>query len=218
MSAESQRPHAQHGQYPTRRRSSLAPAGTNKDESRRESASGSSGRPSARRTVLLTRSACGIDRRGLPEPRGLLGERTYGSASRGSWRTKNPQEQAQSRHAGSDSTLSFLTRAIAVDSSGRRGWGSQPASLEPVEVIEALHRGFADLSAGWPTGAIARRTMHTTQPNIEGRRLSPEDVRKVAPALEAYTQERLSGDVWKRPGLTPRDARAARCHRVRRSR
>lgn len=31
------------------------------------------------------------------------------------------------------------------------------------------------------------------------------DVRMVAPALEKYTQERLLGDVWKRPGLTPRD-------------
>jgi alkylhydroperoxidase/carboxymuconolactone decarboxylase family protein YurZ len=48
-------------------------------------------------------------------------------------------------------------------------------------------------------------TMQSTQPNIQGRRLSPEDVRTVAPALEAYTQERLYGDVWKRPDLTPRD-------------
>lgn len=32
-----------------------------------------------------------------------------------------------------------------------------------------------------------------------------EDVRKVAPALEAYTQDRLLGEVWKRPGLAPRD-------------
>jgi 4-carboxymuconolactone decarboxylase len=32
-----------------------------------------------------------------------------------------------------------------------------------------------------------------------------EDVRLVAPALEKYTQERLLGDVWKRPGLAPRD-------------
>jgi len=47
--------------------------------------------------------------------------------------------------------------------------------------------------------------MQTTQPNIQGRRLSPDHVRKVAPALEAYTQERLYGDLWKRPGLTPRD-------------
>lgn len=31
------------------------------------------------------------------------------------------------------------------------------------------------------------------------------DVRAVAPALEKYTQERLLGDVWKRPGLSARD-------------
>jgi 4-carboxymuconolactone decarboxylase len=35
--------------------------------------------------------------------------------------------------------------------------------------------------------------------------LTHEDVRKVAPPLEAYTQNRLLGDVWKRPGLSPRD-------------
>jgi 4-carboxymuconolactone decarboxylase len=35
--------------------------------------------------------------------------------------------------------------------------------------------------------------------------LTNEDVRKVAPALEAYTQSRLLGDVWKRPDLAPRD-------------
>jgi 4-carboxymuconolactone decarboxylase len=47
-----------------------------------------------------------------------------------------------------------------------------------------------------------------TQPAAE--RGSPpmparEDVRRVAPALEKYTQDRLLGDVWKRPGLSPRD-------------
>src|SRR5712691_7410652 len=35
--------------------------------------------------------------------------------------------------------------------------------------------------------------------------LTYEDVRKVTPALEAYTRYRLLGDVWKRPGLAPRD-------------
>jgi 4-carboxymuconolactone decarboxylase len=48
-------------------------------------------------------------------------------------------------------------------------------------------------------------TVQTAQPNIDKRRLSPDDVRKVAPALEAYTQERLYGEVWKRPGLAARD-------------
>ncbi len=35
--------------------------------------------------------------------------------------------------------------------------------------------------------------------------LSREDVQTVAPALDRYTQERLLGDVWKRPGLNGRD-------------
>ena len=35
--------------------------------------------------------------------------------------------------------------------------------------------------------------------------LTRDDVRMVAPALEKYTQDRLLGDVWKRPGLAPRD-------------
>jgi len=35
--------------------------------------------------------------------------------------------------------------------------------------------------------------------------LSLNDVRMVAPALERYTQGTLLGDLWKRPGLAPRD-------------
>ena len=31
------------------------------------------------------------------------------------------------------------------------------------------------------------------------------EIRRVAPALEKYTQGRLLGEVWKRPGLAPRD-------------
>lgn len=34
---------------------------------------------------------------------------------------------------------------------------------------------------------------------------STEDLRLVAPALEKYSQERLMGEVWKRPELSPRD-------------
>lgn len=43
------------------------------------------------------------------------------------------------------------------------------------------------------------------QPNVPGRRFSPEQVQLVSPALERYTQERLYGEVWKRPGLNRRD-------------
>jgi 4-carboxymuconolactone decarboxylase len=35
--------------------------------------------------------------------------------------------------------------------------------------------------------------------------LSRADIRSVAPALHKYTQDRLLGDVWKRPGLNARD-------------
>jgi 4-carboxymuconolactone decarboxylase len=35
--------------------------------------------------------------------------------------------------------------------------------------------------------------------------LTLDDVRMVAPALEKYTQDRVLGDVWKRPGLASRD-------------
>jgi 4-carboxymuconolactone decarboxylase len=35
--------------------------------------------------------------------------------------------------------------------------------------------------------------------------LTFEDVQSVAPALEAYTKNRLLSEVWKRPGLVPRD-------------
>ena len=31
------------------------------------------------------------------------------------------------------------------------------------------------------------------------------EIRTVSPALEKYTRERLLGEVWKRPGLAPRD-------------
>src|SRR3954467_5269526 len=35
--------------------------------------------------------------------------------------------------------------------------------------------------------------------------LTLDDVRSVSPALARYTQGSLLGDVWKRPGLSPRD-------------
>ena len=34
---------------------------------------------------------------------------------------------------------------------------------------------------------------------------SHKDIQMVAPALDKYTQDRLLGEVWKRPGLSPRD-------------
>jgi 4-carboxymuconolactone decarboxylase len=48
--------------------------------------------------------------------------------------------------------------------------------------------------------AQENKTMNLARPQ-----LTYDDVRAVAPGLEAYTRDRLLGDVWKRPGLTPRD-------------
>jgi 4-carboxymuconolactone decarboxylase len=51
-----------------------------------------------------------------------------------------------------------------------------------------------------PVQAQERGAMHTSKPMP-----SREEVRSVAPALDKYTQDRLIGDVWKRPGLGARD-------------
>jgi 4-carboxymuconolactone decarboxylase len=52
---------------------------------------------------------------------------------------------------------------------------------------------------------FAASSAQAQEPGLENRTLSAEDVGKVAPALEKYTQERILGDVWKRPGLSRRD-------------
>jgi 4-carboxymuconolactone decarboxylase len=54
--------------------------------------------------------------------------------------------------------------------------------------------------AGVPAYAVEVTAMSNSKPS-----LSYDDVRSVSPALEAYTKDRLLGDVWKRPGLAPRD-------------
>ena len=49
------------------------------------------------------------------------------------------------------------------------------------------------LTFAMPTSAVA------------GGRPTRKDVQMVAPALDKYTQDRLLGEVWKRPDLSPRD-------------
>lgn len=66
---------------------------------------------------------------------------------------------------------------------------------------------LASLTTWSPSVAHAQEVAPITvaQPNTDRRRLSPDQVREVAPALEQYTQQHLYGEVWKRPGLSPRD-------------
>ena len=56
-------------------------------------------------------------------------------------------------------------------------------------VLALMHVNVSARGQGQVRGA----TVQTTQPNIDKRRLSPDDVRKVAPALEAYT----GASVWR---------------------
>jgi 4-carboxymuconolactone decarboxylase len=55
-----------------------------------------------------------------------------------------------------------------------------------------------------PSFASSTETVRP-RPEASPRMLRLDDIRMVAPALEKYTQGRLLGEVWKRPGLAPRD-------------
>jgi 4-carboxymuconolactone decarboxylase len=74
--------------------------------------------------------------------------------------------------------------------------------------MEKVTEAQYNMSQKQPTAAsstAAGPATTITQPDVGARRLSPDDVRSVAPALERYTQERLYGEVWNRPGLSKRD-------------
>jgi 4-carboxymuconolactone decarboxylase len=93
-----------------------------------------------------------------------------------------------------------------VDGEGQRR--AVPGAMMRASLyLQALRTGaeMKNLAATIASLLFVVSSAEAQQPNVPGRRLSPEDVRMVAPALEKYTQERLYGEVWKRPGLTARD-------------
>jgi 4-carboxymuconolactone decarboxylase len=61
------------------------------------------------------------------------------------------------------------------------------------------------LAAGLASLSLMASSPAYADPTKAAPTLKREDVRTVSPALEKYTQERLFGDVWQRPGLGPRD-------------
>ncbi|MDR6872214.1 4-carboxymuconolactone decarboxylase [Bosea sp. BE125] len=61
------------------------------------------------------------------------------------------------------------------------------------------------VSLGTLTSAVAEAGSGPARASTPAGVLSSADVRSVAPALEKYTQDNLLGDLWKRPGLSPRD-------------
>src|SRR5262245_42648400 len=65
--------------------------------------------------------------------------------------------------------------------------------------MKLLAAAIASLALVTPVQAEDTKAMPMAQPTV-----TRDDMRSVAPALDKY-QERLLGEVWKRPGLTPRD-------------
>jgi 4-carboxymuconolactone decarboxylase len=64
---------------------------------------------------------------------------------------------------------------------------------------------LAAMIASLALAASSAQAEETRDMPVPKSMLTREDVRSVAPALDQYTQDRLLGDVWKRPGLASRD-------------
>ncbi|AEK62827.1 carboxymuconolactone decarboxylase family protein [Collimonas fungivorans] len=70
-------------------------------------------------------------------------------------------------------------------------------------VAAAMAAAAASLMFSAHAETAKRTSMQITHPFSAVTTL--EDIRSVSPALERYTTTTLSGDLWKRPNLTPRD-------------
>src|SRR5271169_6480817 len=69
--------------------------------------------------------------------------------------------------------------------------------------MKLLATTIASLSLMASLSALAEEKVMTKSNALP--MLALEDVRAVAPALEKYSKNTLLGDLWKRPGLVPRD-------------
>lgn len=63
---------------------------------------------------------------------------------------------------------------------------------------------LVSLAVTLPACAQTAKTTPTTA-EVTAPMVTREDVQRVAPALDGYTQDRLLGEVWKRPDLSSRD-------------
>ena len=64
---------------------------------------------------------------------------------------------------------------------------------------------IAALSLMVSSCAQTDKTTLTARSEVLSPMVTREDVRTVAPALDRYTQDRVRGELWKRPDLSPRD-------------
>ena len=107
-----------------------------------------------------------------------------------------PSGQKHWHGASSTSAMTHIAIQDAVE-------GNNVVWMEKVSDEQYLMKPTSKTEA--PQNAAPTASVQIKQPNVQGRRLSPDDVLSVSPALENYTQERLYGEVWKRPGLSQRD-------------
>jgi alkylhydroperoxidase/carboxymuconolactone decarboxylase family protein YurZ len=61
------------------------------------------------------------------------------------------------------------------------------------------------LSGSGAPSAASTTVVHRSRSEAVSSMFALDEIRMVSPALEKYTRDRLLGEVWKRPGLAPRD-------------
>jgi 4-carboxymuconolactone decarboxylase len=97
---------------------------------------------------------------------------------------------------------------------GIKHWhGARPATSMTHLAIQDVANGKAvdwmehvsDEQYSTAAAAAPMTTANVVQPISGGSRLTQNDIKSVSPALAAYTQGTLLGDVWERPGLSARD-------------
>src|SRR5207244_3319097 len=137
----------------------------------------------------MNQSAASDSRRKLPRP-------CSGSAAR-----------AQAMWSVTRSSWTAATRHVER-STGRTEMKRLAVTVILVSLLAAacFHASPGGRVSGSDGTSVASRTA-TARSRSEGvpPMLTLNEIRMVAPALEKYTQDRLLGEVWKRPGLTPRD-------------
>src|SRR4051794_35459119 len=87
--------------------------------------------------------------------------------------------------------LKIFATALAVLCQPALNPSARAQHTQPEKISQDKSQMKTSTQTNEPAHAVATTSERIKQPNVQGRRLSPEDVRKVAPALEHYTQDIL---------------------------
>src|SRR5438477_2294457 len=92
-----------------------------------------------------------------------------------------------------------------------------PQLTKPLPATRSSAHGTRDFTRAWSAGEDEYQTAPVdesvggngayamTKSSIPHSALTPDDIQAVSPALANYTQRSIGEDLWKRPGLSPRD-------------